>query len=90
MSSKRLCAFGRHMEQQNKESLDIRSIIRGAVEEFVRTEQVKAEPAYKAELLEERKRREQLEQKMNDLVQENQRTRLAADVIPGVSSEPFC
>jgi hypothetical protein len=32
---------------------------------------VKAEPAYKAELLEERKRREDLEKRVNDLVQEN-------------------
>ncbi len=55
------------------------AIIRGAIEEFARAEQVKAEPAYKAELLEERKRREQLEQRMNELVQENQRTRQLAE-----------
>ena len=67
------------MEEQKKEDLDIRSIIRGAVEEFVRTEQVKAEPAYKAELIEERKRREQLEQRVNELVQENHRSRQLAD-----------
>jgi hypothetical protein len=67
------------MEEQNKEALDIRSIIRGAVEEFVRSEQVKAEPAYKAELIDERKRREQLEQRVNELVQENNRSRQLAD-----------
>ena len=67
------------MEDKAVESFDLRSVIRGAIEEFVRAEQVKAEPAYKAELLEERKRRELLEQRMNDLVQENQRTRRAAE-----------
>ena len=41
------------------------------IEEFVQAEQVKAEPAYKAELLDERKRREDLEKRVNELVQEN-------------------
>ena len=67
------------MEDPKQEVPDMRTIIRGAIEEFVRAEQVKAEPAYKAELLEERRRREQLEQKMNDLVTENQRTRQLAE-----------
>jgi hypothetical protein len=67
------------MEDQKLEGVDLRSIIRGAIEEFVRAEQVKAEPAYKAELLEERKRREQLEGRMNELIQENQRTRQMAE-----------
>ncbi len=67
------------MEEQKLEGADLRSIIRGAIEEFVRAEQTKAEPAYKTELLEERKRREQLEQRMNELVHENQRSRKAAE-----------
>lgn len=67
------------MEDQKIEGVDLRSLIRGAIEEFVQAEQVKAEPAYKAELMEERKRREQLEQRMNELVRENQRTRQMAD-----------
>jgi hypothetical protein len=49
------------------------------VEEFVRTEQAKAEPAYKAELQEERKRREGLEGRLNQLVEENRRARAAAE-----------
>ncbi len=56
------------------EQADVRAIIRGAIEEFL-----KAEPAYKAELLDERKRREQLERQVNDLVEENQRSRQAAE-----------
>ena len=67
------------MEEERIDGTDMRSIIRGAIEEFVRAEQVKTEPAYKAELIEERKRREQLEQRVNELVQENHRSRQAAD-----------
>jgi len=67
------------MEEPKNDGLDVRSIIRGAIEEFVKAEQHKAEPAYKAELMEERKRREQLEVKMNELLHENQRTRQMAE-----------
>ena len=63
----------------NTDENELRSVIRGVIEEFVRAEQVKAEPAYKAELLEERKRREDLERRLNDLVQENQRSRQIAE-----------
>ncbi|MEK7406850.1 MAG: hypothetical protein AAB225_17375 [Acidobacteriota bacterium] len=52
-----------------------RTIIREVIEEFVRREQAKVEPAYKVELLEERKRREQLEHKLDELVDENRRQR---------------
>lgn len=67
------------MEESKPESVDVRSIVRGAIEEFVRAEQVKAEPAYKAELIEERKRREQLEGRVNELVEENRRSRQMAE-----------
>lgn len=63
---------------QTKE-LDIRSVVRNAIQEFITLEQSKAEPAYKVELLEERKRREQLEQRVNELVQENRRSRTVAE-----------
>jgi hypothetical protein len=67
------------MEEAKKESADLRPIIQGVIEEFVRAQQVKAEPAYKAELLDERKRREELERRLNELVQENQRSRQIAE-----------
>ena len=67
------------MEEQKTDAIDIRSVIRGAIDEFVRAEQAKAEPAYKAELMEERRRREQLEHRVNELVQENQRSREVAE-----------
>jgi len=59
--------------------VDIRTIVQEAVREFVNSEKAKAEPAYKAELTEERKRREQLERRVNELVAENERSRRLAE-----------
>jgi hypothetical protein len=61
------------------EGIDVQDIVRRAVEEFARQDQAKSEPAYKAELQEERKRREHLEQRMNELVAENQRAHKVAE-----------
>jgi hypothetical protein len=66
------------MDQQQ---FDMKSVIRDAIQEFVRFEQTKAEPAYKTELSEERKRREQLEQRLNELIEENQRSRARAEEV---------
>ena len=60
------------------EGIDIQAIVRQAVQEFANNEQAKSEPAYKAELQEERKRREQLERRLNELVEENKRSRKMA------------
>lgn len=67
------------MEEPKTDGGELRSLIRGVIEEFVQAEQVKAEPAYKVELLDERKRREDLEKRVNDLVKENHRSRQVAD-----------
>lgn len=58
---------------------DIRRIVRETVEEFVRSEQARSEPAYKAELLDEKRRREQLERRVNELIQENRKSRQIAE-----------
>src|SRR5579859_1455704 len=58
---------------------ELRSVIRNVIDEFMRAEQVKTEPAYKMELIEERKRREQLEQRVNELATENKRSRHVAE-----------
>jgi len=58
---------------------NLRDIIRGAIEEFVRSEQTRTEPAYKTELIDERTRREQLEKRVNELAAENERNRLTAE-----------
>jgi hypothetical protein len=58
---------------------DVREVVRHVIEEFVRAEQNKAEPAYKTELVEERRRREALESRLNQLVEENRQARAAAE-----------
>jgi hypothetical protein len=60
------------------EGIDIQAIVRQAVQEFVSNEDAKTEPAHKAELQEERKRREQLERRLNELVEENKTSRKMA------------
>jgi hypothetical protein len=61
------------------EGLDIQAIVKQAIQEYAANEQAKTEPAYKVELQEERKRREQLERRLNEVVEENKRSRKAAD-----------
>jgi hypothetical protein len=67
------------MEEAKTDGTELRSLVRDVIEEFVQAERVKAEPAYKAELVDERKRRENLEKRVNDLVQENVRSRQMAE-----------
>src|SRR5689334_13491664 len=59
--------------------IDIQAIVRQAIHDFTTSEQAKSEPAHKAELQEERRRREQLERRVNELVEENKRSRLLAE-----------
>lgn len=57
------------------EDVDIQAIVRQAIEEFTSSQRASSEPAHKAELQEERKRREQLERRLNDMAEENKRSR---------------
>lgn len=66
-------------ESQPTKAIDVRDVVRQALEEFVRGEHQKSEPAYKAELEDERKRRESLETRLNQLVEENRKTRAQAE-----------
>jgi hypothetical protein len=66
-------------DSKNGTAPDVREIVRQAIHEFVQAEQQKSEPAYKAELLEERKRRESLEGRLNVLVEENRKSRAMAE-----------
>jgi len=61
------------------EETDVQAIVRQAIDEFSKTEQTKNEPAYKAELHEERRRREQLERRVNELVEENRKSQKVAE-----------
>lgn len=60
---------------QPAQGADIKHVVREVIGEFLQLEKTKAEPAYKAELVEERRKREQLERKLNEVVEENQRAR---------------
>ncbi|HEV3334573.1 MAG TPA: hypothetical protein VG096_26475 [Bryobacteraceae bacterium] len=61
------------------EGIDIQAIVRSTLQEFMSQQQARTEPAYKAELQEERKRREQLERRLNEVVEENKHNRKAAE-----------
>jgi len=61
------------------EETDVQAIVKQAIQEFLQEQQSRSEPAHKAELAEERKRREQLERRVNELVDENKQSRQAAD-----------
>jgi len=57
----------------------LRTMIRSVIEEFVIADRQKSEPAHKMELVEERRRREQLEQRVNELIEENRRNKALAE-----------
>jgi hypothetical protein len=58
---------------------DLETVVRRVIEEYRQREQSKTEPAYKAELHEERRRREALEKRVNELIAENERARTQAE-----------
>ncbi len=71
-----------HEEQRVPEAApadEVKHLVRSVIEEYMTAERRQSEPAYKTELVEERKRREQLERRVNELVAENQRSRQAAE-----------
>jgi hypothetical protein len=68
------------MEPSNRTSPDdLKGLIRQVIGEFVQNENSRVEPAYKAEIIEERRRREQLERRVNELAEESQRNRMLAE-----------
>jgi hypothetical protein len=60
-------------------TIDVQTIVQQAIDEYMRQDSARREPAYKTELQEERRRREQLEKRMNELVEENKRSRAVAE-----------
>ena len=68
-----------HHDSPAGQEPELRSIMRDVIEEFIKHEQSRSEPAYKTELMEEKKRREQLERRLNELVEENRKARSAAE-----------
>jgi len=62
-----------------EEPINVQTVVQQAIDEYMKRDGVRREPAYKAELQEERRRREQLEKRMNELVEENRRSRAMAE-----------
>ena len=58
---------------------DVQAIVQQAIEEYMKQDSARREPAFKTELIEERRRREQLEKRLNEMSEENARARAAAD-----------
>lgn len=58
---------------------DLKQMMRSVIEEFVSASQRQSEPAYRTELQDERRRREQLEKRVNELVEENKRSSRTAE-----------
>lgn len=61
------------------EDTDVQTIVKHAIQEFLQEQQAKSEPGYKTELVEERKRREQLERRLGEVEEESKRARQAAE-----------
>lgn len=61
------------------EAVNVQAVVQQAIEEYMKQDSARREPAYKAELQEERRRREQLEKRVNELVEENKRSRAVAE-----------
>jgi hypothetical protein len=61
------------------ENVDVQAVVKQAIQEFLEQQRSKSEPAYKTELLEERRRREQLERRLNEVEEEGKRSRQAAE-----------
>ncbi|MCW5963459.1 MAG: hypothetical protein KIT83_05425 [Bryobacterales bacterium] len=55
---------------------DIRGLVQEAIQEFLRHKQQETEPAHRAELQEERRRREQLESQVRELLQKTRESEL--------------
>jgi hypothetical protein len=68
-----------HEETKSAMGDELRAMIRQVVSEFTSLERERLEPAYKAELLDEKKKREQLERRVNELVEENKKSRAMAE-----------
>src|ERR1700693_5080551 len=67
------------LEVRGEKPMDVQTIVQQAIDEYMRKDTARREPAYKTELQEERRRREQLEKRMNELVEENKRSRAMAE-----------
>src|SRR6185312_1695151 len=61
------------------EKPDVQAIVQQAINEYMRQDTARVEPAYKTELQEERRRRQQLEKRLSDMAEENKNARAVAE-----------
>ena len=66
-------------DQKSQPELDVQSLVQRAITEYVRQDSSRREPALKAELQEERRKREALERRLNQMAEENTKSRQIAD-----------
>jgi hypothetical protein len=60
---------------------DLQTIVRQAIKEYMLQDKARLEPGYKTELQEERKRREQLEKRLNEMAEEGKEARVLAEEV---------
>jgi hypothetical protein len=58
---------------------EIKKLIHEVFEEYNTVQQKRTEPAYKAELEEERRKRESMEKRLNEVIEENRRSKARAE-----------
>src|SRR6185312_15200054 len=59
----------------------LREIVHQAIQEYMRQDTARIEPGYKKELEEERRRREQLEKRLDEMAEENKNARALAEEV---------
>lgn len=65
---------------QNQADVDVPSLVQRAISEYIRQDSGRREPALKAELQEERRKREALEKRLNQMAEENRKSREIAEL----------
>jgi hypothetical protein len=68
-------------ESQSSTMGDLKKLVHEVFEEYHNVQTKKTEPAYKAELEEERRKRESMEKRLNELVEENRRSKAKAETM---------
>lgn len=68
-------------ESQNNTASDLKKLVHEVFEEYQNVQSKRTEPAYKAELEDERRKRESMEKRLNELVEENRRTKAKAETM---------
>ena len=67
------------LKTQSQGDIDVQSLVQRAIAEYVRQDSTRREPALKAELQEERRKREVLEKRLNQMAEESRKSRELAE-----------